>query len=120
MIRRTPDSGGRMRFERGCRVGLLFVALVPTQARSAPLMLAQNWEDLSPGQRSRAMENFQHFQRMPPQSRQQVERRWQNFQQMPPSEQDRLRQNFDTYRNMSPDQRQDFMDRYRRLQGGTR
>lgn len=106
------------------RIALAFATTVAVTVaagvRAEPPRLAQSWEDLSPDQRSRAMENFQRFQRMPPQSREQVERRWQDFRQMPPTEQDRIRRNFDTYRNMSPDQRQDFMERYRRFQGGPR
>lgn len=103
---------------RACGLGLALLALVPTRALSPSLVLAQNWEELSPDQRSRAMENYERFQRMPRQSQRQVERRWQDFRQMPPSEQDRIRRNFDTYRNMSPDQREDFADRYRRYQEG--
>ena len=121
-----PGDVVRRRARRGpIVVRLIALALATTVALAAdvgaePLRLAQSWEDLSPEQRSRAMENFQRFQRMPRQSREQVERRWQDFRQMPPTEQDRIRRNFDTYRNMSPDQREDFMDRYRRHQGGPR
>lgn len=111
------SSRGRLAVLATLVVGMLSVAGV---SWSGPLRLAQNWEQLSPQQRSQATQNFQRFQRMPPQSQQQVERRYENFQQMPSSEQDRIRRNFDTYRNMSPDQRQDFMDRYRRYQGGPR
>lgn len=120
ILRSMAARAGSRSLARSCAIGALLLALSPAPARSEPWRLAQNWDQLSPDQRSRAMENYERFQRMPRQSQQQVERRWQNFQQMPSTEQDRIRRNFDTYRNMSPDQRQDFMDRYRRYQGGPR
>lgn len=78
---------------------------------------AQGWEDLSPEQRSRALQNFQQYQRMPERSRARIERRYESFRGMAPSEQDQVRRNFGIYRQMSPEQRQDFMDRYQRFRG---
>ena len=92
----------------------------PAGAEPPPGRLAQNWEQHSPEQRSRALQNFDRYQRMPEQSRQQMERRWDRFQQMPPGEQDRIRRNFEVYRNMTPDARADFMSRYERYQGAGR
>ena len=67
--------------------------------------LAQSWDDLTPDQRSRAMQNFQRYQRLPEKGRERIDRRYQQFQGLPAGEQDKLRQTYDAYRRLSPDQR---------------
>jgi hypothetical protein len=67
--------------------------------------LAQTWEQLTPDQRAKAMQNFQRYQRLPEKGRERLDRRYQQFQGLPPGEQDRLRQTYDAYRKLSPDQK---------------
>lgn len=120
---RSPPTRRRGRAMRGARrraARALAMALVVGGALAARSAGAQTWEQLSPEQRDRAMQNFRQYQRMPESSRERLGRRWERFQGMPPDEQQRVRRNLGIYRNLSPEQREDFMQRYQRFQGGRR
>lgn len=78
----------------------------------------QTWQQLTPDQKKRAIENFQQYQRLPQSSRQRLEKRYDRFQGLPPGEQDKVRKSYDVYKKMTPNQRQDLTDRYQRWKGG--
>jgi len=82
------------------------------------LELAQRWEDLSPDQRSRALQNYQRFQKLPERDRERMEQRYQHWQGLDPGEQARIRRNYDRYQQMSPDEKRSFVERYQRWKGG--
>jgi Protein of unknown function (DUF3106) len=92
--------------------------------RSAPanegggIRRVQTWEQLSPDQRKRAVENFQRYQRLPKASQQRLEERYDRFRELQPAERERVRRNYEVYRQMTPSQKQDLNDRYRRWKGG--
>src|SRR3989442_10487627 len=60
--------------------------------------LAESWDDLSPGQRDRALKNYQRYMDLPPQKRHDIDQRYEKWKKLPPSAQDRLRKKHDEYR----------------------
>ena len=91
----------------------------PAQAQNARgVRRVQNWQQLSPDDRKRAMENLQRYQRLPESSRQRMDRSYESWQQLDPGERARVQQNYEKYRQMTPDQRRDFESKYRRWKGG--
>jgi predicted Fe-S protein YdhL (DUF1289 family) len=100
-------------------VVLLLATVLPAQAR--PMRGArpvQNWQDLSPNDRQRALQNLQRYQRLPEQSRQRMDRSYENWRQLDPGERARVQQNYQKYQQMTPDQRRDFENKYKRWKGG--
>lgn len=83
----------------------LFSAPVVGEETPPTLELAQRWEELSPDQRQRALQNFNRFQKLTDKSRERVERQYQRWQGLEPHEQDKIRRTYDRYRQMSPDER---------------
>jgi hypothetical protein len=102
--------------------GVLLVATLlaaPAQARPARgLRRVQNWQELGPDDRKRAMENLQRYQRLPESSRQRMDRSYESWRQLDPGERARVQQNYEKYRQMTPDERRDFESKYRRWKGG--
>ncbi len=60
--------------------------------------LAESWDDLSPGQRDRALKNYQRYMELPPQKRHDIDQRYEKWKKLPPRDQDRLRKKHDEYR----------------------
>jgi uncharacterized protein DUF3106 len=60
--------------------------------------LADGWDDLSPGQRDRALKNYQRYMELPPQKRHDIDQRYEKWKKLPPNDQDRLRKKHDEYR----------------------
>ena len=60
--------------------------------------MAEGWDDLSPGQRDRALKNYQRYMELPPQKRHDIDQRYEKWKKLPPSDQDRLRKKHDDYR----------------------
>lgn len=123
MRRRGKGAGARAGrlLAAGIGAAILACAAPPGAAaglREARVVPIQSWDQLTPEQQNRAMQNFQRYQRMPEGSRERIQRGYQQFQGLPPGEQEKVRRNFDIYRNMTPDQRQDFSQRYQRWKGG--
>jgi hypothetical protein len=87
----------------------------PTQAQDLPsvYLVGQDWYELSPQERSRALDNYRRFQKLPPERQRSLEERYNQWQQLPPEEQDRIRQNYRRYRDMNSDQKEDFSRRYK-------
>ena len=88
-----------------------------TQAQSFPTeqtqLIGQDWYELSPQERSRALDNYRRFQKLPPERPRALEERYNQWQQLPNEEQDRIRQNYRRYRDMKSDQKEDFSHRYK-------
>jgi len=104
-----------------CAAAWLVPALGWSTAQAAgrpEIRRVQSWQQLTPDQKKRALENFQRYQRLPEASRQRLQQRYDRFQKMPPSEQEQVRKSYDVYRQMTPTQRQDFTNRYERWKGG--
>jgi hypothetical protein len=81
----------------------------PTAAQPAPPM---SWEQLSPRERQRAREYYQHFQQLPEPDRQSVEQQYRRWQTLPPEQRQRLRQNYERYMDLDPAARQQFDQQY--------
>jgi len=75
--------------------------------------IAQNWYELSPQERSRALENYRRFQKLPPEKQHSIEEQYNRWQQLPSEEQERIRRNYDRYRGMNSDQKEEFHRKYR-------
>ena len=76
--------------------------------------LNQSWRDLSPKERSRALENYQRFQKLSPKGRRGIEERYHRWQQLPDQERDRIRRNYKRYRDMDSDEKEEFNRKYKR------
>ena len=89
----------------------------PARAQSFPSALreaiAQSWYELSPQERSRALENYRRFQKLPPEKQHSIEEQYNRWQQLPSDEQERIRRNYDRYRGMNSDQKEEFHRKYR-------
>lgn len=86
----------------------------------ASILLAENWRDLSPGQRYKALQNYQRHEQLPQDNQQDIERRYQRWQRMSPDERDRIRQNYERLQQLPPSDRERFQRKYEkwRQQGG--
>jgi hypothetical protein len=51
----------------------------------------RSWNDLSPGERERALQNYQEYQRLPRERQQFIDRRYQRYRELPPQERRPLR-----------------------------
>ena len=89
----------------------------PGQAQSFTSVLRraidQNWYELSPQERSRALENYRRFQKLPPEKQRSLEEQYHRWQELPSDEQERIRRNYDRYRGMNSDQKEEFSRKYR-------
>jgi hypothetical protein len=83
---------------------------------ATPYRIAQNWQDLSPQERARALENYKRFQKLPPQRRQNLEEKYNHWLELPDEEKDRLRRNYDRYRKMNSDEKEEFLKKYKMWQ----
>ena len=88
-----------------------------TQAQNVPIvhrqLIGQDWYELSPQERSRALDNYHRFQKLPLERQRALEERYNQWQQLPTEEQDRIRQNYRRYRGMNSDEKEDFSRRYK-------
>ena|SRR6266404_5714049 len=76
----------------------------------------QNWQELSPQERARALENYRRFQKLPPERQHNLEERYQHWTEMPDEEKERVRRNYDRFRKMDSDQKEEFLRKYKRWQ----
>ncbi len=97
----------------------LVLGTLPTQAHAYRVLLdqreliAQNWYELSPQERSRALENYKRFQKLPPERQRGLEEQYNRWQQLPSEEQDRIRRNYNRYRGMNSDEKEEFSHKYK-------
>lgn len=86
-----------------------------TQAQSLPdvYLIGQDWYQLSPQEKSRALDNYRRFQKLPPERQHDLEERYNQWQRLPNEEQERIRRNYRRYRDMNSDQKEDFSRRYK-------
>lgn len=80
--------------------------------------IARNWQELSPDERQRALENLQRYKSLPESSRQRMDRSYESWQGLDQGERDRVQRNYEKYRRMTPDQRRDFENKYKHWKGG--
>jgi hypothetical protein len=94
------------------------------QAQGLPIPLLQTidqrWDELSPRERSRALENYQRFQKLPQEKQRNIEERYNRWRQLPSEEQDRLRRNYERYRGMNSDQKEEFLQKYKKWRSSPR
>ncbi len=100
-------------------VGALTLGFVIMPGRTqsfAPALreaISQSWYELSPQERSRALENYRRFQKLPPEKQHSIEEQYHRWQQLPSDEQDRIRRNYDRYRGMNSDEKEEFHRKYK-------
>jgi hypothetical protein len=87
--------------------------LFPSYLTLVPHSVTQNWQDLSPQERARALENYRRFKRLPPDKQRNLEEKYNRWMQLPDEERDRIRRNYDRYRKMDSDQKEDFWRKYK-------
>lgn len=73
----------------------------------------QSWYELSPQERSRALENYRRFKKLPPEKQHSIEEQYHRWQQLPSDEQERIRRNYDRYRGMNSDEKEEFHRKYK-------
>ena len=83
----------------------------PGRAPGSPL-LAQNWRELSPGERYETLQNYQQHERLPENSQRDIEKRYQRWQQMSPDERERIRQNYERLQQLPPQERDRVQRKY--------
>lgn len=86
----------------------------------APQQIAQSWQDLSPQERARALENYRRFQKLPEERRHNLEEQYHRWTELPDTEKERVRRNYDRFRKMDSDEKEEFLRKYRRWQAPTR
>ncbi len=112
MARAVPGAG------RTTAVALVLAAFLSGPAHAAgPLRMAQRWEDLSPAQQRRALENYRRYERLPERERRALDSRFQKWRGMSPAERERLRRNYESYKRLSPAQRRELDRRMRQWRG---
>ncbi len=91
---------------------LLLLCVMHGAASGFPL-LAQNWQQYSPGERYEALRNYRRHRKLPREEQQEVERQYQQWQQMEPERRARIRENYERYRSLPPGEQDQFERRYR-------
>jgi Protein of unknown function (DUF3106) len=74
--------------------------------------LAQNWRELSPGERYDTLRNYQEHERLPEDSQREIEKRYERWQRMSPDERERIRQNYERMQQLSPRERDRLQRKY--------
>lgn len=87
---------------------------------AAPRQVAQSWDDLSPRERARALENYKRFKKLPPERRQDLEKKYNQWMQLPEEEKNRIQKNYNRYRKMDSDQKEEFQRKYKTWQSTPR
>ena len=99
---------------RGCGVALLVVWCLSAATALAQPRIAQNWQEMSPGERREAMRNYRQHSNLPEERQRDLEERYERFRNLSPEEQSRIRQNFDRWQQLQPNERERFEQRYER------
>jgi DNA replication protein DnaC len=85
-----------------------------------PQRIAQSWDELSPRERARALENYKRFKKLPPERRQNMEEKYNRWMQLPEEEKNRIQKNYNRYRKMDSDQKEEFQRKYKTWQSTPR
>ena len=81
-----------------------------------PPRFVQNWQELSPQERARALENYRRFQKLSPERQRSIEERYQRWTELPDEEKERVRRNYDRFRKMDSDEKEEFLRKYKKWQ----
>jgi len=87
-------------------------SLVTPRQAAAVALLAQNWRELSPGERYETLRNYRQHERLPEDSQRDIEKRYERWQQMSPDERERIRQNYQRLQQMPPQERDRIQRKY--------
>lgn len=79
-------------------------------------LFVQNWQELSPQERARALENYRRFQKLPPERQRSIEERYHRWTELPDEEKERVRRNYDRFRKMDSDEKEEFLRKYKKWQ----
>ena len=109
-------------FAGGTALGTFHTSESPaTFSSSAPLLkIAQSWDELSPQERDRALENYKRFKKLRPERRQNLEEQYNRWMELPNEEKDRIQRNYNRYRKMDSDQKEEFQRKYKTWQSTPR
>jgi hypothetical protein len=91
-----------------------------TVSAAAPRRVAQSWDELSPRERARALENYKRFKKLPPERRQNLEDKYNQWMQLSDEEKNRIQENYNRYRKMDSDQKEEFQQKYKTWQSTPR
>lgn len=105
----------------GTGFGALRVSESPIPpSTTVPQKIAQSWDELSPRERARALENYKRFKKLPPERRQNLEEKYNQWMQLPDEEKNRIQKNYNRYRKMDSDQKEEFERKYKTWQSQPR
>ncbi|MDP1707521.1 MAG: DUF3106 domain-containing protein [Gammaproteobacteria bacterium] len=91
--------------------------LYPEQLHSYMRLVAdkhggeQRWKSMTPEQRARARERYEHFKQLSPEEQARIRERYEHFNQLPPEQQEELREQWN---KMSPEERRKALNKKRR------
>lgn len=80
----------------------------------------QSWDDLSPTERERALNNFKRFQQLPGDRKRDLRNAYDRWQKLPGSERERIQKNYKRYRGMNSEEKEKFRLKYKRWQSQQR
>lgn len=108
-------------FSGGTALGALQVSdSLTTFSPPIHYQIAQSWDELSPRERARALENYKRFKKLPPERRQDLEKKYNQWMQLPEEEKSRIQKNYNRYRKMDSDQKEEFQRKYKTWQSTPR
>lgn len=56
------------------------------------------WDDLTPGQKDRALHNYRNYMALPPEKKRDIDQRYERWKNLPSNDRDRYRRKHDEYR----------------------
>ena len=80
----------------------------------------QSWDELSPTERERALNNFKRFQQLPGERKRDLQDAYGRWQKLPGSERQRIQKNYKRYRGMNSEEKEQFRLKYKRWQSQQR
>lgn len=92
------------------------------QADSSSLLrtVERGWDDLSPTERERALNNFKRFQQLPGDRKRDLQNAYDRWQKLPGSERQRIQENYKRYRGMNSEEKEQFHLKYKHWQSQQR
>lgn len=80
--------------------GPIVVPRVDVRDTSRRFQVAESWDDLSQGQRDRALHNYRQYMELPDDKRRSIDQRYEKWKKMPGTDRDRFRKKHDEYRGL--------------------